>query len=143
MERRIDEKDRVEEKDRQREKRNAQEHVANAPRVPEPLGDAAVSVLLRCFDGHLEDGLGQEVQEAAAEQTQSDASGEVSLQEIDARPHEVDNDAQVRELHRKPHVRSARQQLKSAAEPFGDVQQRRIQIGHERSRLGSLDPEFA
>ena len=62
-----------------------------------------------------------------------DACGEAAAPEIHARPHEVDDDAEIRELDGKPHIRPACQHLKLAAEPFGQVQDGRIDVRHRSS----------
>ena len=67
----VDKDNGIEEHQGKRQKRDTQGRILNASRIPEAVRDAPIGVVLIGLDGHFEDGLGQHIQQAAAEQRQA------------------------------------------------------------------------
>jgi hypothetical protein len=76
--------------------------------------------------------LAQHVEQAAAEQRHQQPRPRIGDGEIHAGPHEVDDDAQVRQLDGEPHVGPAGQQLKPAARLLNQVENDVVDVGHRR-----------
>jgi hypothetical protein len=115
------EKDWIEQHEAQSQKRNAQTRIPDASRIPEAPRDAPERLVLVRLDRHFEDCLRQHVQQAAAEQPECQSYRDVLAPENHPRPYEVHDDAEIRELDGKPHVRPACQPLKLTTEPFSQV----------------------
>jgi hypothetical protein len=62
-----------EEHEGERQKRDSQKRIPHASRIPEPFRDTPIGAFLVRFDGHLEDRLGQHVEQPAAEQPEGDS----------------------------------------------------------------------
>src|SRR6185503_15316105 len=71
----VDEQYREEQHQREREERDTQQRVAHAPRIPESSRDAAIFVVFVSLHRHLEEGLREQVQQAAAERRQRNSEG--------------------------------------------------------------------
>ena len=111
----------IEQHEGESQKRDTQAHFPNSSRIPEAFRDAPIGVVLVGFDGHLENRLSQQIQQATAEERKGYSCRDVAAPEIRTRPYEVHDDAEIRELDSKPHVRPACQQLNLVTEPFGQV----------------------
>ena len=121
---------------RQRQERKTQGRVPNASRVPQTLRDAAVGVALGGVDGYFEHRLRERKEHAATEDDRRDAPVGGQVRKVQGHPDEVHDHAQIGELERDPHVGSAGQHLNLVADPFGQIQERRVDA-HRLSLTGS------
>ena len=120
----IDKENWIAEEEGEREEGNTQQHVANSPRIAEALGDSPIGGHFICLDRLFEDGLGQHIQESAAEKRHEQPRCDLAAaQGIHDCPHEVHDDADVRQLNSQPNVRPAGQSLKLPAGSFDEIQE--------------------
>jgi len=92
-----------------------------------------------CFDGYFEDRLSQQVQQSSAEEHERDTRNSGATPEIHRRQHEVDDDAEVRQLKGEPYVCAACQDLELPTSGFYEVQERRIDVNHRASNRRATD----
>jgi hypothetical protein len=117
-----------------RQEYDTKQRVLNSPWISVAFRHTSIGVVFVRFNRFLEDCLRQEVQQSTAEQPQNNPRHHVSPAKIHIGPHEihdeVDDDAQVRELERQPHVRPACQDLKLVTQPFDEVEEAQVEVRH-------------
>src|SRR5262249_39210941 len=74
--------------------------------------------------------LREDVEDAAAEDADRDPQPQRRRPEVQPRPDEVDDDAEVGQLDREPHVGAAGRPLEPVAARLDDVEQGRVDVSH-------------
>jgi hypothetical protein len=115
---------------REREERDTQHCVAHASGIPESSRHAAIFVVLESLHRHLEECLREQIKQAAAERRQRNPEQTAANPEVHPGPDKEDDDTEVRQLKGQPHVGSACEHLKPAAQPLREIQQGGIDVKH-------------